>query len=139
MSCFTRDLTSEMTFKNQLLGNMMCTIDSDRWQFGHFQGETDIAGVSFGLAPLQRVLKNHVYTLDGETLVVPGDGTPKDLVIIKSLITTIKPDPFHPKTVAKLFEFKMRDSESLNDPMLAVIPINDFPKPDFFHYFGHWA
>ena len=136
-NCFKRNLTSEIILKDRLSGEMMCTIGSDRWQLGFPDGDNNIVGVSFDQVPWQRVLQNHLFTLDGKNMLVHMEENPRELIIKRSLITTIKPDPLHPKTVAKIFELGINVLDQIDVPMLAIIPVNDFQKPDFFHYFGH--
>ena len=138
-NCFKRDLAAEIILKDRLSDDVACTIGSDRWQLGYSDGDEDIVGVSIEQAPLQQVLRNRVFTLDGKSLLINMGENPLDLIIKRSLITTIKPDPFHPKTVAKIFELGIRDLDRIKAPLLAVIPIDHFQKPDFFHYFGHWV
>lgn len=139
MNCIKRDLTFELNLMEQLTGNVECNIGHAKWQLGSVSGEDDVVCVSFDREPLNRVLKNNLYTLDGESFALSTVGNTKDFVIKKSLTTSINPNPLHPKTVTKIFEFMERGVEALSVPMLAVIPINDFPKPSFLHYFGHWV
>ena len=138
-NCFKRDLAAEIILKDRLSDDVSCTIGSDRWQLGYSDGDEAIVGVSIEQAPWQRFLRNRVFTLDSKSLLINMGENPLDIIIKRSLITTIKPDPFHPKTVAKIFELGRRDLDQIKAPLLAVIPIDHFQKPDFFHYFGHWV
>ena len=131
-NCFKRDLAVEIILKDRLSDDVSCTIGSDRWQLGYSDGDEDIVGVSIEQAPWQRVLSNRVFTLDGKSLLINMGESPLDLIIKRSLITTIKS-----KTVAKIFELGRRDLDQIKAPLLAVIPIDHFQRPDFFHYFGH--
>lgn len=124
----------------QLTGNVECLIGHDRWKLECTTGYDDIVGVSFDQDPWQRVLQSHMYTLDGEKMVIPISGCKLDLSVAKSLITTVKYDPLHPKTIVKIFEFGVDDLDKINVPMMAIIPISKgIQKPDFDLYFGHWV
>lgn len=138
-NCLKRDLTSELALINRMTGNVVCTIDSDQWCFNRDTSEDAIIATSTAQELITRFFKERAISLDGEKMTIYERDGRTDFVVKKSLITTIRPDPFHPQTNAKIFEFGVCNLSQVNDPLLAIINVDDKQMPSFFYYFSHWT
>lgn len=134
-----RDLTEEFGFLDQLRSQITCgTIGDNTWQIG--RAEDDIICLSHDRELLYRYLKVDIVRLDGEKMVLPTSKQDIELIIRRSLVTTKMPVACPPKTIAKLFEFGIKNVWEISVPMEAIIPVSGGVQiPTFLNYFGHFV